>query len=124
MSTSKYTLCCALEDRLIVKTVLRTEELGENYKKAIARGEKSKWKNILFEFKKLERMCKRVERLKDLCKICGISKEQVLIERCKIYGFYICEHCCVSVGGYSEKCRNCSFDIYTRIRREIPVYII
>jgi len=119
ISTSKYTLCCILEDKLIIKTVLKTEELGEGYRRAMSRGERSKWKNIFFDLKKLEKMCKRIEKIKNVCKICGISREQTTIERCNIYGFYICGYCCVSVGGYSERCRNCSFDIYTKIKASV-----
>jgi len=124
ISTSKYTLCCVLNDKLVIKTVLRTEELGEYYKRAIRRGRRERWGNIIFDLDKLEKICKKVERMRDVCKICGISKEQAIIERCNIYGFYVCEYCCVSVGGYSDRCRNCPLDIYTNVKSKEDVYYI
>ncbi len=110
ISTSNYTLCCVLEDRLVIKTVLRTKELGKSYRKLMRRGKKSEWRNLLFDLKKLERLCKRVEREMRLCKVCGISREQTRIERCKIYGFFVCSYCCIFVGGFSERCSGCELD--------------
>ncbi len=124
ISTSNYTLCCVLESkpklRLIIKTILKTKELGESYKKALHFGRRSPWKIIYFENRdQIKTWCGKIKRMKNLCKICGISKDQTRIERCKMYGFYICSYCCISVGGFSEKCRGCVFDVYELIEREI-----
>ncbi|ADC66236.1 hypothetical protein Ferp_2105 [Ferroglobus placidus DSM 10642] len=110
ISTSNYTLCCVLEDKLVIKTVLKTKELGKDYKRLLRKGKRSEWNNVVFDMKKLERLCKRVEKLKELCKICGISKEQTAINRCKVYGFFVCSFCCISIGGGWEKCAGCEFD--------------
>ncbi len=123
--TGNYTLCCKLENFVLtIKTVLKTKELRKKYRRMIYRGKRHNW-NIIIDVKKLEKMCRRVERMKNVCKICGISREQTKIERCKIYGFYICGNCCLSVGGYSEKCRGCDFDIYKDFKkfRDFPPYI-
>jgi len=119
ISTSKYTLCCSLENKLIIKTVLRTEEMGEKYRKAIVYAEKSPWKNIFIEnLRQIEKWCNEVKKMRNICKICGISREQTAIERCNIYGFYICPFCCTSVGGHSNKCKGCIFDFIHKIKKE------
>ncbi|HIP63563.1 MAG TPA: hypothetical protein EYH04_05625 [Archaeoglobus profundus] len=120
--TARYTLCCVMEnDRLIVKTIMRTTK--SNYVKAVKYGVKHNW-NIIFEnLKQVERWCKQLESMKNICKICGISKEQTQIERCKIYGFYICSFCCIVVGGFSEKCKGCPFYPKMKKLEDKPIYI-
>ena len=115
ISTSRYTLCCVLDvsrNKLVVKTVLKTKEMGEKYRKAMIYGEKSPWRVIFIEnLKQVKKWCNEMKKLKNVCKICGISREQTPIERCNIYGFYVCTFCCVSIGGYSDRCRGCAFDV-------------
>lgn len=113
ISTSNYTLCCTIDnDRLIIKTIMNTKEMSERYRKAIAYGKRSEWRIVFIEnVKQVEKWCKQIENMKNVCKICGISKDQVPVERCKIYGFYVCIYCCPLIGGYSDKCRGCTFDI-------------
>ena len=112
ISTSNYTLCCALEDKLVIKTVMRTEEMSDRYRKAMIYGRKSPWRIVYVEnVRQIDKWCKQLENMKRVCKICGISKEQTPIERCKIYGFYICSFCCESIGGYSDRCKGCTFDV-------------
>ncbi len=122
ISTNRYTLCCVFKNNskntLIIKTILKTKELGGRYKRLMKYGKKSPWNAIYFENRdQVKRWCSRIKEMQKLCKICGISREQTAIERCGIYGFYICSFCCASVGGYSEKCRGCTFDIYEAVIR-------
>jgi|GEM_PF-1316581 len=120
ISTSRYTLCCILaHNKLIVKTVLRTKEMGEKYRKAMNYGKRSPWNVIFIEnLKQVKKWCDDVKKLKNVCKICGISREQTPIERCNIYGFYVCSFCCVSIGGYSDKCRGCAFDVHVKSKKK------
>ena len=113
ISTSNYTLCCNLSnDKLVVKTIMRTKEMGKPYRRKLTYGKKSEWKVIMVEnMEKIERWCDQLKRLREVCSICGLTREQVEITWCKIHGFNVCFLCCPSVGGYSSACKGCNFDV-------------
>ena len=53
ISTSNYTFCCVFDKgRLIIKTVMRTKEMNERFKKALRFAKRSEWKNVYIENKK------------------------------------------------------------------------
>ncbi len=109
--TSNYTFCCVFDnEKLVIKTVIRTKEIRDKLRNILKFAKKSDWRNIYIENRKqIERWCREAERLKNVCRICGISREQTRIERCKIYGFYVCRFCCEVIGYGSEKCVGCAF---------------
>ena len=61
--------------------------------------------------------------MRNICKICGISREQTRIERCKIYGFYVCRFCCEVIGYGSEKCVGCAFYVQPKKFGKFAGYI-
>lgn len=126
ISTSNYTFCCVFDNgRLVIKTIMRTKEMNEKYKRALRFAKKSEWNNIYIENKKqIEKWCKEAEKLKNICKICGISREQTRIERCNIYGFYVCRFCCEVIGYGSEKCIGCAFYVQPKKFEDPASYIL
>ena len=123
--TSNYTFCCAFDDgRLVIKTIMRTKEMGEKFRRALRFAKRGEWTNVYVEnSRQIERWCKRAEQMKNVCKICGISRDQAKIERCRIYGFYVCGFCCEVIGYGSERCIGCAFYIPPRKFRGKVHYI-
>jgi hypothetical protein len=103
---------------------MKTKEMSERYRKAMIYAEKSPWKDVfIVNSRQIERWCEEIKKMVNVCKICGISKEQTAIDRCDIYGFYVCSFCCISIGGYSEKCMGCGFYKIDRKSYQHPIYI-
>ena len=111
IATSNYTLCCVFDDgKLVIKTIMRTKEMGERFRRALRFAKRSEWRNIYVENRRqIERWCRWAERMRNVCRICGISREQAEIERCRIYGFYVCRFCCEVIGYGDERCTGCAF---------------
>jgi len=126
ISTSNYTFCCKFDGgKLIIKTVMRTEDMSEGFKRALRYAKKSEWKNIYVENRRqIERWCKEAEKMRNVCKICGISRNQTRIERCRIYGFYVCRYCCEVIGFGSKKCEGCAFYVKPKVPEESSCYIL
>ncbi len=124
--TSNYTFCCKFDrGKLIIKTVMRTKDMSEGFKRALRYAKRSKWDNVYVENRRqIERWCRKAERMRNVCKICGISKDQTRIERCKLHGFYVCRYCCEVIGFGSEKCEGCPFFLKPKMPEGVCGYIL
>jgi len=110
ISTSNYTLGCSISgNRIIVKTVMKTSEMTESFRKLVKkRGVKSNWKAIVTNTDKIEKWLEDLEKLENICSICGICSEVRLVVKCNILNAGVCADCCVIVGGpYLKSCKSC-----------------
>ncbi len=61
-STSNYTFRYV---KLVIKTIVRTKEMNERYRRALRFAKKSEWKNIYIENKKqIEKWCRIAEKMR------------------------------------------------------------
>ncbi len=123
--TSNYTFCCVFDDgKLVIKTIVRTKEMGEKFRRMLKFAKRSEWKNVYVENRRqIEKWCRWAEWMRNICKICGISREQAEIERCRIHGFYVCRFCCEVIGYGDERCLGCAFYVPFRKFRGNVYYI-
>ncbi len=108
ISTSSYTLGCTLQgDTLVVKTVMKTSELGERYGRALRYARRSSLKPVVVNVRQLERWCRMLSQ-RGWCEVCGITREVEELAYCKLHGLTVCGYCCPTLGGpYLASCRAC-----------------